>query len=104
MRSGPTELLSRDQRLERAGLAVFTQSSRDAMQFRTVSSRQVGEPSDRCLFCLCPLPNGSPVCSDECDDGYWNLVPTVDGELWRAPKASPPLPAPKIGRPNKWAA
>jgi hypothetical protein len=33
----------------------------------------------RCLFCLRPLTNGAAVCSDECDEGWWSIVPTVDG-------------------------
>jgi hypothetical protein len=28
------------------------------------------------------LPNGAPVCSDACDDGWWKIVPTVSGELY----------------------
>jgi hypothetical protein len=72
MRSGPTELLSRSQRLERAG----PRTSREALVERfgigqstdTVAARSEN-PTPRCLFWLGPLPNGSPVCSDKCDDG-----------------------------------
>jgi hypothetical protein len=35
----------------------------------------------RCLFCVSPLTNGSAVSSDECDDGWGRIVPTIDGEL-----------------------
>jgi hypothetical protein len=35
-----------------------------------------------CLYCCGHLTNGRAVCSDECDDGWWAIVPTVDGELW----------------------
>jgi hypothetical protein len=34
-----------------------------------------------CLGCLAPLANGGPVCSDQCNDVWWD-VPTVSGELW----------------------
>jgi hypothetical protein len=37
-----------------------------------------------CLFCLGPLPNGREVCSDECDEGWWRICPTIDGELYEA--------------------
>jgi hypothetical protein len=37
----------------------------------------------RCLFCRGRLTNGSAVCSDECDAGWWSIVPTISGELWR---------------------
>jgi hypothetical protein len=36
----------------------------------------------RCLFCLGPLPNGAPVCSEACDEGWWSIVPTKNGELF----------------------
>ena len=41
-------------------------------------------PSAHCLFCLGRLPpNGNrPVCSDQCDDGWWEIVPTLDGTLY----------------------
>jgi hypothetical protein len=35
-----------------------------------------------CLCCYAPLPNGEPVCSEECDELWWRIVPTVDGELF----------------------
>jgi hypothetical protein len=35
-----------------------------------------------CLFCRGPLTNGSAVCSNECDEGWWQICPTIDGELW----------------------
>jgi hypothetical protein len=28
------------------------------------------------------LANGVPVCSQQCDDGWWKVVPTLSGELW----------------------
>jgi hypothetical protein len=40
-------------------------------------------PRRRCLGCLAPLQNGSIVCSEECDDLWWEVVPTVSGELWQ---------------------
>jgi hypothetical protein len=39
-------------------------------------------PPRRCAFCLGPLENGAPVCSDACDDGLWDLIPTQDGTIW----------------------
>jgi hypothetical protein len=36
----------------------------------------------RCLYCLGPLTNGSAVCCETCDQGWWDVCPTVDGELW----------------------
>jgi hypothetical protein len=36
----------------------------------------------RCLYCFDQLTNGSPVCSQDCDEGWWRVVPTTDGELW----------------------
>jgi hypothetical protein len=40
-------------------------------------------PADRCcLFCRGPLANGRPVCSDACDHGWWQICPTLDGELY----------------------
>ena len=35
-----------------------------------------------CLFCRGRLTNGSAVCSEACDQGWWNVVPTEDGELF----------------------
>ena len=34
-----------------------------------------------CRYCLAPLENGSAFCSDECEDGAWQIMPTVDGEV-----------------------
>ena len=39
-----------------------------------------------CLYCRGPLTNGLAVCSEECDQNWWNLVPTLDGELFIAKK------------------
>jgi hypothetical protein len=102
MRSGPLELLPRAARLDRAGLAVFHCSSFEALHPETkhgenqyTGSRKVcdnqkadrfiadtAQKTARCLYCLSPLPNGAPVCSDECDEGWWEIVPTVTGELY----------------------
>jgi hypothetical protein len=38
-----------------------------------------------CSFCYDQLTNGRAVCSDECDSGWWSVVPTIDGELWEQP-------------------
>jgi hypothetical protein len=35
-----------------------------------------------CLFCLGPLTNGRAVCSDQCDEAFWRVVPTRDGEIY----------------------
>jgi hypothetical protein len=35
-----------------------------------------------CLLRYGPLTNGSAVCSQECDNGWWNVVPTLNGELY----------------------
>jgi hypothetical protein len=40
------------------------------------------EQSRRCLYCRGPLANGAAVCCAACDDGWWSVVPTIDGELW----------------------
>jgi Fe-S-cluster-containing dehydrogenase component len=45
----------------------------------------------RCLYCFDRLTNGSPVCSEACDSGWWALVPTLDGELYGV---APPEPEP----------
>jgi hypothetical protein len=39
-------------------------------------------PAGRCLYCFDRLTNGAPVCSEACDTGWWQIVPTTDGELW----------------------
>jgi hypothetical protein len=60
--------LSREQRLKRAG-----------------SGKVASEPTGRftaCLFRLARSPNGSPVCSDECHESWWRLVPTISGKLY----------------------
>jgi hypothetical protein len=36
----------------------------------------------RCLYCTARLTNGRAVCSDECDHGWWQICPTIDGELY----------------------
>lgn len=35
----------------------------------------------RCLGCLAALENGALVCSEECDQLAWRIVPTISGEL-----------------------
>jgi hypothetical protein len=64
--------------------------SRDERRARARGRRQptATPTANRCPFCLGPLANGAAVCSDECDEAYWKLVPTTDGELWE-----PPAPA-----------
>ena len=42
-----------------------------------------------CLFCYSPISNGSPVCSEACDEAWWQLVPTLDGELFEPPQRPP---------------
>jgi hypothetical protein len=37
----------------------------------------------RCAFCLKRLPRSEYVCCSECDDGYWFLIPTKNGNLYR---------------------
>jgi hypothetical protein len=32
-----------------------------------------------------PLANGRPVCSEACDEGWWQIVPTIDGALYADP-------------------
>jgi hypothetical protein len=56
---------------------------RDAARWRFRDRKKPTEaPKRLCLYCTAPLSNGRAVCSDECDDGWWRIVPTVDGELW----------------------
>jgi hypothetical protein len=38
----------------------------------------------RCPYCTTRLTNGASVCDATCDDGWWDVVPTVDGELWES--------------------
>lgn len=49
-------------------------------------------PTRSCLYCLATLANGRAVCCDECDEGWWTVVPTLDGELYD-PDARPDPPA-----------
>ena len=50
-------------------------------------------PTSRCcLYCYGALANGSPVCSDACDEGWWRIVPTRDGELYGAAPPEPEEP------------
>jgi hypothetical protein len=48
-----------------------------------------GQGKRLCLYCAARLTNGAPVCSDECDDGWWRITPTVDGELWHTRAGDP---------------
>jgi hypothetical protein len=41
-----------------------------------------------CPFCFAPLENGATFCSDECEDGAWKIVPTLDGEVFVPEKGS----------------
>jgi hypothetical protein len=43
-----------------------------------------------CLFCLGPPTNGAAVCSAKCDDGWWRICPTIDGDLWEPEKPEEP--------------
>jgi hypothetical protein len=43
----------------------------------------------RCLYCYGLLTNGSAVCGEECDSGWWAIVPTRDGELYEPPLRPP---------------
>jgi hypothetical protein len=54
-----------------------------ARQGETSRRRDVLSHAPHCLFCLGPLANGAPVCGEACDSGWWNVVPTTDGELWQ---------------------
>jgi hypothetical protein len=36
-----------------------------------------------CVYCCGPFANGRAVCSDECDAGWWEIVPTLSGDLWQ---------------------
>ena len=44
-----------------------------------------------CRYCFAPLENGAAFCSDECADGAWQIVPTLDGEVF--------MPSKEKGRP-----
>jgi hypothetical protein len=35
-----------------------------------------------CVGCLAPLANGAIVCFPACDELWWNIVPTISGDLW----------------------
>jgi hypothetical protein len=85
-KSGDWRYLSRDARLEMAGLVAFTTTSREAMQGKRQAVRKVlrkaPAPITRCLGCLAPVPAGELVCGEACDDLAWRLVPTKNGRLW----------------------
>jgi hypothetical protein len=42
----------------------------------------------RCPYCTARLTSGAPVCDATCDAGWWEVVPTVTGELY-GPEAPP---------------
>jgi hypothetical protein len=77
MHSGPVWLLSREERRE------IARAHPDRFHHR----RRTRSPR-RCLYCRSRLANGRAVCSEECDSGWWQVVPTVDGEIYQ-PTASP---------------
>jgi hypothetical protein len=35
-----------------------------------------------CSYCFATLTNGSAFCDDDCEDGQWAIVPTIDGEIY----------------------
>jgi hypothetical protein len=86
--TGATIWLSREERRELArGRQHGTQDGGGAdFQHRGVSSDleyHFDTPGGRlCLYCRGPLANGRAVCSDACNQGWWQVVPTIDGELW----------------------
>jgi hypothetical protein len=36
-----------------------------------------------CSYCFATLTNGSAFCDDDCEDGQWAIVPTIDGEIYQ---------------------
>jgi hypothetical protein len=46
------------------------------------NGNMVAPATPECLYCYGPLANGRAVCSDPCDTGWWEIVPTISGELW----------------------
>ncbi len=71
MSTGSVAYLSRDERRERAEGATV----------RKAQMRNSDKPK-RCLYCTAKLSNGAPVCDETCDNGWWEVVPTISGELW----------------------
>jgi hypothetical protein len=57
-------------------------------ELRAIARARDPEPSAKpvpqryCLGCLAPLAHGRPVFRDACDNLWWDVVPTVSGELW----------------------
>jgi hypothetical protein len=36
-----------------------------------------------CAYCFARLPRGdNDFCDDDCEDGQWAIVPTIDGEIF----------------------
>jgi hypothetical protein len=38
-------------------------------------------PIPRCRYCFSRLANGAAYCDDNCRDGMWWIVPTLDGSI-----------------------
>jgi hypothetical protein len=79
MRSGDVSWLSREQRVERAGLLSFHQRSHEELRAKPQPVPKTGP--GHCLGCLIPMPAGELVCGYECDDLAWRLTPTGSGSL-----------------------
>jgi hypothetical protein len=89
MRSGDITWLPRDERRERPGCCCSPKPPRPrcavpcCRNSGNIRLPSLGNFRDITrLYCLGPLPNGSPACSLECDSGWWEFVPTIDGELY----------------------
>jgi hypothetical protein len=35
-----------------------------------------------CAYCFACLTNGAAFCSEICEDGAWDIVPTINGRIW----------------------
>jgi hypothetical protein len=65
-------------------LTLHQQKMEETRQNRERRHRPYLNHAQRCTFCLKPLPGAAYlVCSDECDDGWWQIVPTLSGSLYR---------------------
>jgi hypothetical protein len=80
--------LTRAERLERARAVLQAEHEQRLSRARAQGEHvkelagESFQTAKLCLFCLGPLSNGSAVCSDECGNGWFSIVPTTDGSLW----------------------
>jgi hypothetical protein len=43
-----------------------------------------------CRYCFAPLTNERNFCNDDCENGQWAIVPTLDGEIFEPEPEEPP--------------